>query len=50
MERKDKNLAVVSPESVGIPSRAVLNFIDELEQEGLCMHGFIMMRYGKVFA
>ncbi|UZQ86079.1 beta-lactamase family protein [Thermoclostridium stercorarium] len=41
---------VVPPETVGIPSKAVLNFIDELEYAGLCMHGFVMVRYGKVFA
>ncbi|HEY8422871.1 MAG TPA: serine hydrolase [Thermoclostridium sp.] len=45
-----KNWVVVPPESVGIPSKAVLNFIDELESEELCMHGFIMIKDGKVFA
>lgn len=52
MDRKDavKSWDMVSPESVGIPSQAVLNFIDELEFSELCMHGFIMMKDGKVFA
>lgn len=45
-----KNWKVVSPESVGIPSRAVLNFIEELEHENLCMHGFAMVKDGMVFA
>lgn len=44
------NWEVVSPESVGIPSKAVLGFIDELGQEELCMHGFIMIKDGKAFA
>ena len=33
------NWEVVSPEAVGIPSKAVLDFINELEQEELCIHG-----------
>lgn len=44
------NWEVVSPEAVGIPSKAVLDFINELEQEELCIHGFIMMKDDKVFA
>lgn len=44
-----KNWDVVSPETVGIPSQAVLNFIDELDYTGLCMHGVIMIKDGKVF-
>ena len=50
MEIKVNDMAAVSPESVGIPSQAVLNFIDELEFAGLCMHGFIMVKDRKVFA
>ncbi len=44
------NWNIVTPESVGIPSESVLGFIDELEQEDLCMHGFILLKGGKVFA
>ena len=40
---------IATPESVGIPSKAVLGFIDELKKEGLCIHGFSMMKSGKVF-
>jgi CubicO group peptidase (beta-lactamase class C family) len=39
---------IVTPESVGIPSLAVLGFIEELKKEGLCIHGFSMMKSGKV--
>jgi len=45
-----KEWVVVPPESVGIPSQAVLDFIDDLEFSGLCMHGFIMVKDGKAFA
>lgn len=40
---------IVSPESVGIPSSAVLDFIEALDDKGLCIHGFSMMKSGKVF-
>lgn len=47
---REENWVVVSPESVGIPSQAVLNFINELDYAELCMHGFIMIKDGKVFS
>ena len=44
------NLVFVSPESLGIPSGAVREFLCELEEKRLCMHGFLMLRHGKVAA
>lgn len=40
----------VTPESVGIPSQAVLGWLDELYRYGIEMHGFMLLRHGKVCA
>lgn len=48
-QNKDIFGEITTPESVGIPSAAVLGFIDELKKDGLCIHGFSMMKSGKVF-
>ncbi len=40
----------VSPESVGIPSQAVLNMIDTLYRSGIEMHAFMLLRHGMVCA
>lgn len=45
-----RNWKTVSPEAAGIPSQAVLGFLDELEREGLCMHGFAILKDGKVLS
>ena len=45
-----KNLVFSSPESLGIPSSAIKNFLDELTEKRLCMHSFLMLRHGKVAA
>lgn len=53
LNRKDddiKNWKVLYPEAAGIPSKAVLGFLDELEQKGLCMHGFTILKDGKVLS
>jgi len=47
---KEKDLEVVTPESIGLPSSAVLRFIERLEKKQLCMHSFIMLRHGKIAA
>lgn len=39
-----------SPECVGIHSKAVMRFIKRIESEGICMHGFLLLRHGKVAA
>lgn len=40
----------VTPESVGIPSGAVLDMLDELYRQGIEMHAFMLLRHGKVCA
>lgn len=47
----EKNpLLVTVPEEVGIPSSAIIKFIDKLESKGHCIHSFIMVRNGKIAA
>ena len=40
----------VTPESLGVPSQAVLDLLDELDRYGIEMHGMMLLRHGKVFA
>lgn len=40
----------VTPESVGISSRAVLDLLDAWYREGVEMHSFMLLRHGKVCA
>jgi CubicO group peptidase (beta-lactamase class C family) len=42
--------AAPSPESVGIPSRAVARFIDAIDAERVCLHGFVVVRAGRIAA
>ena len=37
----------ISPESVGIPSEAILSFINELEERAVNIHSFMMVKGGK---
>ena len=39
-----------SPESVGISSRAVLRFLEKMDRERICMHGFLLLRHGQIAA
>lgn len=39
-----------SPESLGIPSRSLLRFLDRLEAEGQDHHAFVLLRHGAVAA
>ena len=39
-----------SPESAGIPSRAILNFLQRIDAERICMHGFLLVRHNKIAA
>lgn len=43
-----KELERVSPESVGVHSEAVINFIEKLEKTGAQLHGIMILRHGKV--
>lgn len=40
----------VTPESVGVPSQAVMDLLDELYRYGIEMHGIMLLRHGKVYA
>lgn len=46
----ENNLIYVSPESLGIPSQAILDFLDEIEQLRLPLHSFLLLRHGRVAA
>lgn len=41
-------LLEASPEELGIPSQAILRFLEVLAHENYCMHAFTLMRHGKV--
>lgn len=40
----------VTPESVGIPSQAIQDLLDEWYRRGIETHGFMLLRHGKVCA
>ncbi len=40
--------SVSSPESLGIPSSAILSFIERIDREQTCMHGFLLLRKGQI--
>ena len=42
--------AAASPESQGIPSRAILNFLHRIDSERICMHGFLLVRHNRIAA
>jgi CubicO group peptidase (beta-lactamase class C family) len=39
-----------SPESVGIPSQAILNFLNRIDAERVNMHGFLLVRHNQIAA
>ncbi|MGI5852033.1 MAG: serine hydrolase domain-containing protein, partial [Caldicoprobacterales bacterium] len=39
-----------SPESLGIPSSAILSFLERIDREQTCMHGFLLIRKGQIAA
>lgn len=39
-----------SPESLGIPSSAILNFLRRIDAERICMHGFLLVRRNQIAA
>ena len=39
-----------SPESVGVDSQAIIDFLDECEKENVELHSFMLLRHGKVAA
>lgn len=46
----DNNLPYAAPESLGIPTAAISDFLAEIDRKRLCMHGFLLLRHGKVAA
>ena len=47
---QDNNLRYSTPESQGIPSEAIIEFLEELKQKRLAMHSFMLTRRGNVTA
>ena len=47
---KPESLIFATPESLGIPSSAVEDFLEEITEKRLCMHSFLLLRHGKVAA
>ena len=45
-----ESLVFATPESLGIPSKAIEEFLTELTEKRLCMHSFLLLRHGKVAA
>ena len=39
-----------SPESLGIPSQAILNFLQRIDAERIGMHGFLLVRHKRIAA
>lgn len=39
-----------SPESMGVPSRRILAFLQKNDQAGCCLHGFCILRHGSIIA
>lgn len=47
---ESKLFQAATPESLGVPSSAILNFLDRIEEEGINMHGFLVLRKGQIAA
>jgi len=43
-------LKSASPESMGLPSRAILNYLKEITRIGVNLHGYILVRHGKILS
>ena len=43
-------LSYASPESRGVPSEAIVSFMDDLDQSKLNMHSFMLIRNGQILA
>ena len=43
-------LSAATPESLGIPSSAILNYLKAIDKAGVNLHGFILARHGKIAA
>ena len=50
MESEKVFTTAPSPESVGIPSQAILNFLQRIDSERINMHGFSLVRHNNIAA
>ena len=41
-------LSTFPPEHMGISSGSILRFLEKLEESGLCMHSFVLVRHGAI--
>lgn len=48
MEKYPLNVNI--PENAGVPSDKILNFINHIEQQKLCIHSFMLIRHGEILA
>ncbi|MDR1060148.1 MAG: beta-lactamase family protein [Clostridiales bacterium] len=48
--RDSRDIPVAAPEETGVPSGAILDFLDGMERFGLKRHSIILIRRGKVIA
>ena len=46
----EKNLMHATPESLGIPSQAIINFLDDMKTLKIPLHSYLVLRHGKVAA
>src|SRR3954471_24044021 len=50
MESQNVFTTAPSSESLGIPSQAILNFLQRIDAERIPMHGFLLVRHNKIAA
>lgn len=50
MSQSELFVPATSPESLGIPSSAILRFIERIDRQQTCMHGFLLLRKGQIAA
>ena len=48
MESEKVFTTAPSPESAGIPSRAILNFLQRIDAERICMYRFLLVRHNTI--
>ena len=46
----EQNLVFATPESVGIPSQAILDFLKDMETYRIPLHSYVILRHGKLAA
>ena len=46
----ENNLVYATPESLGIPSQGILNFLEDMKELKIPLHSYIVLRHGKVAA